>query len=316
MRKASLVVPKRFQGNVIFDEKNSLNRDNIFHKYCELKKVFSKYNFDLSTNDINKINDSELIIYQDMPKKLPSQDKIKNSYLILRESELIRPDNYNASYHIFFSKIFTWNDHLVDNKKYFKFNFSHLFPKSIDKDIKKKEKLCVLIAANKSVNHPLELYSERIEAIRWFEKKYIKDFDLYGVGWDKYNFGGSKILKIFNKIKYLPEFYAKLSNQIYPSYKGVIDNKTNVMKKYKFSVCYENAKDLTGYITEKIFDSFFASCVPIYWGASNIDTYIPNDNYMNYLLNIEKFLNSNDSLLFSGKGSAEKFISDIFSEYN
>ena len=33
--------------------------------------------------------------------------------------------------------------------------------------------------------------------------------------------------------------------------------------------------DLPGYITEKIFDCFFAGCVPVYWGASNIYDYIP-----------------------------------------
>jgi hypothetical protein len=34
-------------------------------------------------------------------------------------------------------------------------------------------------------------------------------------------------------------------------------------------------RDLPGYITEKIFDCFFAGCIPVYWGASNIGTYIP-----------------------------------------
>src|SRR5450759_3525872 len=29
------------------------------------------------------------------------------------------------------------------------------------------------------------------------------------------------------------------------------------------------------YIKEKIFDSFFSGCVPIYWGADNVQEYIP-----------------------------------------
>jgi len=106
MKKACVIMPKYLQNNVIFYEKSSLNRDNIFNNYVELKKEFKKYNYDLSTSDINKIEDSEIIIYFDMPKKLPSIDKIGNSYLILRESELIRPDNYNLEKHNFFSKIF------------------------------------------------------------------------------------------------------------------------------------------------------------------------------------------------------------------
>ena len=80
--------------------------------------------------------------------------------------------------HKYFNKIFTWHDELVDNKKYFKLNFSHLFPKSINKDLSKKQKLCTLIAGNKRVKHSLELYSKRVEAIRWFEKNHPEDFDL------------------------------------------------------------------------------------------------------------------------------------------
>lgn len=42
-----------------------------------------------------------------------------------------------------------------------------------------------------------------------------------------------------------------------PSYKGKVQEKQSVLKKTKFSICYENVSDLQGYITEKIFDSFF-----------------------------------------------------------
>jgi hypothetical protein len=52
------------------------------------------------------------------------------------------------------------------------------------------------------------------------------------------------------------------------------------MQKYKFSVCYENATGITGYITEKIFDSFFAGCVPVYLGAPNVTDYIPAETFI------------------------------------
>jgi hypothetical protein len=38
----------------------------------------------------------------------------------------------------------------------------------------------------KKINHPLELYSKRVEAIKWFEKNHPEDFDFYGIGWDRY----------------------------------------------------------------------------------------------------------------------------------
>jgi hypothetical protein len=45
-------------------------------------------------------------------------------------------------------------------------------------------------------------------------------------------------------------------------------------------MCYENVKDVPGYITEKIFDCFFSGCVPIYWGASNVTNYIPKECFI------------------------------------
>jgi len=47
-----------------------------------------------------------------------------------------------------------------------------------------------MIAGNKRSSHPLELYSERLRAIEWFEKEHPADFDLYGIGWNQNYFSG------------------------------------------------------------------------------------------------------------------------------
>ena len=76
-------------------------------------------------------------------------------------------------------------------------------------------------------------------------------------------------------------------------------------------------KGLRGYITNQIFDAFISGSVPVYYGAKNIDKYIPKGCYIlradfannrdlynhlknipfyeyeNYLQNIRKFLVSN-----------------------
>jgi hypothetical protein len=107
------------------------------------------------------------------------------------------------------------------------------------------------------------------------------------------------------------------------------------MKNYKFSISFENAKNIPGYISEKIFHSFFGSCVPIYWGANNVLSYIPkncfidfrdfknyNDvfkyiknisekDYMNYLDNIELFLNSEQSTQFNSNEFAKIVVNSI-----
>lgn len=53
-----------------------------------------------------------------------------------------------------------------------------------------------------------------------------------------------------------------------------------MIQNYKFAICYENIKNQNGYITEKIFDCFFAGCVPIYWGAKNVTKHIPKECFI------------------------------------
>ena len=329
MNKACIVVSTIYQNNKLFDlNDNIINRDNCMYPFYLLKKKFK--DIDLSTQDINNIEDSEIVIYNEMPKILPKQEDIHKSYLLIFESELIRPDNWDSERHRYFNKIFTWNDEIVDNKKYFKLNFSQEIPKHINKDLSKKEKLCTLIAGNKKNNHTLELYSKRVEAIIWFEKNHLEEFEFYGIGWDKYSSSNKYINYLLDELN-----LSKLFATNYISYKGKVDSKKEILSKYKFAICYENARDIPGYITEKIFDCFFSGCIPIYWGASNVTAHIPkecfidkrefdsyeelyeyvnninDEKYLEYLNNIEIFLNGDQVKKFSSEYFSEKIIKNF-----
>lgn len=101
-----------------------------------------------------------------------------------------------------------------------------------------------MIAGYRPFGHPKALYRAREASIRFFGR--MGEFDLYGAGWD----------------------YS-------PAWRGTIPAKWEVLRRYRFSLCYENMQNQLGYITEKIFDCFVAGCVPVYWGASNITDYVP-----------------------------------------
>lgn len=255
------------------------NRDNFLYFLYLLRKKLLDRNIELSTKDICPVSSSELVIYNETPAI--EIDSCKDSFLIIWESEVINPSNWNIEKHQKFKKVFTWHDELVDNKKYFKINFAHKFPenRSVHKMIQKKiesKKLCTLIAGNKKINHTLELYSEREKTIRWFEKNTKDSFDFYGVGWDKHTSANRYIRYLLSKFT----FVNKLLPTVYPSYQGAVNSKKETLSNYKFAICYENAQMIPGYITEKIFDCFFASCVPIYWGAPNITEHIPADCFI------------------------------------
>ena len=193
-----------------------------------------------------------------------------------------------------YKRVYTWDDDLVDNKKFFKFYYPELKPMMKSLPAFEGKKLVTQISSNKKSKHRNELYSERESVIQFFENK--DGFEFYGFAWE---------------------------NKGYKNYRGSIQNKLETLKNYRFNVCYENIHDVKGYITEKIFDSFAAGTVPIYWGASNVADYIPKNcfidrrdfkdfaavyefirsmdqaTYETYLKNIETFLQSDRAKLFS-----------------
>lgn len=52
------------------------------------------------------------------------------------------------------------------------------------------------------------------------------------------------------------------------------------MNKYKFILCFENSYT-DGYITEKIFNCFFARTIPIYKGSPIINNFINSNAFLN-----------------------------------
>jgi hypothetical protein len=114
-----------------------------------------------------------------------------------------------------------------------------------------------------------------VRAIRWFESHHPDELDLYGQGWDRRYFTGGLARLNLLLLKIYPRFFPhSLLCRRFPSWKGAVPNKNAVMRQYRFALCYENAM-FPGYITEKIFDGFFAGCVPVYWGAPDVADFIP-----------------------------------------
>lgn len=324
--------------NRMFISPKSPIGDDLMYPLFYLGQQLTKQGHKVNTIDMDDIKKFNAIVFIDFPTlknkyfKQLVKNKFQNLYLITLESPIIKPDNYNVNNHKYFKKIFTWADNFVDNKKYFKINYSHKIVYNLNFDFK-KERFCTIIASNKFKSHPQELYTEKIKAIRWFEKNHPEDFDLYGIGWDRYYFQGSfmgiNLLRL-NRLKFL----AKLLKPNYPSYKGVVRSKKETYQIYKFAICYENTS-FPGYITEKIFDCFFGSCIPVYLGAPNITKHIPSNTfidkrkfktydelykyiknmpdkeYLGYLNAIENFIKSGKIYPFSAECFANTLIKEI-----
>lgn len=322
--------------NRLFEQRNAAIGDDLLLPFQVLKEQAAKRGIAAGTRSAIPLEQADAIVFIDLPDiTRPHVQRMLNSgkplYLIVFESPLIRPVKKDDQLISRFKKIFTYDDAMVDGCRFVKINYSFDTSQKREIDLSKKLKLSVMIAGNKRVNHPQELYSDRIETIKWFEKNHPDDFDLYGVGWDERHFGDRLPLRVLNHFHPIRRLMARN----YAAYRGPVERKREVLESYKFSICYENIMNVPGYITEKIFDCFFAGCLPVYLGADNISDHIPancfidrrkfkshselydfilnmsDSLYIEHLQNISVFLQSGLAYPFS----IDSFVSTILSEF-
>jgi hypothetical protein len=106
-----------------------------------------------------------------------------------------------------------------------------------------------------------ERYRARLRAIETFSK--LDDFDLYGEGWERRH----------------PAVEPYLHAQAKRVYRGPIVDKLSTLAGYRFALVYENSR-FPGYISEKLFDCFFARCIPVYSGAPDVAQYVPPSTFI------------------------------------
>jgi hypothetical protein len=105
-----------------------------------------------------------------------------------------------------------------------------------------------------------DLYRVRQEAIRHFAG--VSGFHLYGTGWQERNGLSRDMWQIVQRLNPVP-----------------VDDKLRTVAEFKFALCLENCA-FPGYVTEKIFDCFFAGSIPIYSGAPDISDFVPPEAFI------------------------------------
>jgi GT2 family glycosyltransferase/acetyltransferase-like isoleucine patch superfamily enzyme/Flp pilus assembly protein TadD len=120
----------------------------------------------------------------------------------------------------------------------------------------RKPGIC-MINGNKGSSFPGELYSKRAETALWFASNSTIPFDVFGK----------------------PPFDL-------PNYRGapVPEAKLSTLAKYRFGLAFENTNHSVfalGYV-DKILSCLETRTIPIYYGASNIDDYLPRECFIDF----------------------------------
>jgi hypothetical protein len=131
--KIAVFWEKRFDNNNFYN----LNIDKNLSPLLEMVKINGSQDtisVDLLESRLDKdefiifcfltLSTFNIVEYLKIFWKYPKNRK----YLFLFEPNVVAPISYLKLIHIFFDKIYTWNDRLVENKKYFKF----IWPQSLN----------------------------------------------------------------------------------------------------------------------------------------------------------------------------------------
>jgi alpha(1,3/1,4) fucosyltransferase len=244
-------------------------RDQCHEPFVRLRDRLRDIGYELKTSDSHPIATAHRILFFDLPiearrhkglwsrrgrernllQECLEHDLQDRLALLLIEPPVVHPQNWDVERHKPFPTIFTWSDALVDGTRYLKLH--EPVPSEIPAPPHvpfSARTLLIAISGNKRSSHPAELYSARRAAIRYFSRVAPNDFHLYGYGW---------------------RFWERPR-----SFRGIVRNKWEVLPNYRFGICYENVRGFDGCVSERIFDCLRSRCIPVYWGAPNIDQYV------------------------------------------
>jgi len=100
-------------------------------------------------------------------------------------------------------------------------------------------------------------FRARLRAIEAFSR--LGDFDLFGEGWAATRH---------------PAIDPGLHAAAQQTYRGAVRDAPSLLAGYRFALVFEETR-FPGYVSERIFECFFARCIPIYSGAPDIAQYVP-----------------------------------------
>lgn len=263
--------------NSLFQEADPIHRFNPTFTNRLLREEFRRKGVEINTADVNVNRLVDFEIHFD-GRFLPTSRMPR--YLVALENPFINPLNADAEYLAGFRRVFTWDPRFfsLSNVKEISYGIQFVIPEW--PSFEERRIFSCLINANKrfKADLPNDLYVERVAVIRWYERNAPRDFELHGLGWNKPRHEP----RVLGRMKRRTQ---RLATQLFgyrpfPSWKGEVADKSSVFLRAKFAYCYENIYGLTGYVTEKIFDALMNGCVPVYWGADDIDRKVPADCFI------------------------------------
>jgi hypothetical protein len=296
---ATLVV-NRLRENEPFRPGAGPNGGDFFLPWRRLRERFAAAGVDLNTRDVNDGRDVAFELHLNCQRQVEHP----RSYAYLYEDPVVRPINADRAALARYRKVFTSNEELIDGEHILRLDYPNELTLRDVPGFEGRDLFCVMIASNKALlhPHPRNLHHRRVEAIRFFEQHAPGKFALYGHGWDIPPVAPGVAGRLMKRLNEWKRRW-KPGPPPFPSYRGRIDRKPEILDRARFSICYENSRGSPGYLSEKIFDCFTSGCVPVYIGTHHAAPPIPAECYIDG----DAFATPHDMLAFLDRVDAARF---------
>ena len=300
---------KAYYENRLFDSENKiLNRDDTLAPFIRLWESEREKGSSLQTADRlpqdenpNRVVDYYSLGVLDNFKRLSLRPDVRLRAFIIFEPPIVDPRLYAALPELtaLFERVYVHNTvgdgYSLSNVQQSKLRKLY-WPQPRKEVVSpywerdgRQNRIVVINGNHRPAQRNGELYSKRIEAMVALMKHGA--VDLYGRGWERWWSRASM---------WLPYWLNR--SKLMSIYKGSCSSKYEVLSQYRFCLCFENMA-IQGYVTEKIFDCFYAGVIPLYLGATDIESLIPDGAY----IDCRKF-DSFDQLWTFLKGLSEQEI--------
>jgi len=274
--------------------------ERIMAPYTYLRETFARRGIAVHTADLIPAPSHHTVAYVSLGnlrnyRILARRSDVILSALIALECPIMDPELYRGlpDAQRFFKRIFSWSD----NASLERFTRGSLrlepfcWPQSFDGVheeiwLNQDRKYMVMMNGNKLPAVEWQsLHTERLRALEHFER--FGEIDLYGREWDQapHRVGHPRTPYTVRRLeravrttwqRFRPDPLLESARR---AWRGSTASKSRTLGAYTFAICFENMI-LKGWITEKIFDCFFAGTIPIYWGATDVEQRIPPECFI------------------------------------
>jgi hypothetical protein len=293
--------PSFFRDRMFDDDDLRPVGDHLMAPWAHLREVFVGRGIEVHTSDsLPQRPDGVMKLYFAVSRlegyrEAARRPDVVASAFVAMECPVVEPRLFRALPEVskHFKRILSWSDpeslepFVGARLKYEHFSWPQSFNQVHEEVWRRTDrKFLVMINANKLPRlYRNELYTERLRALEFFGQ--YNEIDLYGAGWNgpALRLGRTRAPYTFKRVQ---RKWQEIWDRVHPDpqlvairkvYRGVAPSKSEVLGQYNFAICFENMI-LKGWMTEKLFDCFFAGTVPVYWGAPDVTERVPPECFV------------------------------------